>query len=819
MRISLKWMKTLLDIDMSIDELKDRLDLTGTAVETVITIGEALDGVVVGQIVAKESHPDADKLWVTTVDVGSDALLTIVCGAQNFETGDKVPVATVGSTLPNGMEIKKAKLRGVVSMGMNCSAAELGMGSDQSGLLILPPDAPVGVPFAEYKDLTDTVLELEITPNRPDCLSVVGMAREMAAVLGTTFEIPSGFPDETGEPIADSLRVDILDPELCSRYTARLIRNVKIGPSPDWLVERIVALGQRPVNNVVDITNYVMFELGQPLHAFDAATLGRDSEGVSHIIVRRAGAGERLTTLDGQDRPLDPGMLIIADPNGPVGLAGVMGGENTEVSEETVDIILEAASFDQVVTSHTSRSLALISEASMRFERGVDPMGCIAAQNRAAQLMAEYCGGLVAPGLVDVCPEPIQDRSLELRRSRVNRMLGTQLPAQDIETVLRALGLGVEVHDGDDSFSVDIPSFRPDLTREIDLIEEVLRVWGMDRVPSTLPGGRERIGGLDSGQRWRERIAATMRAAGLNETITYAFVDPGDLGRLSWELDDGELLVELLNPMSEEQAVLRRTLAPGLLRAVSYNQRRGVENVHLYELGRVFSTSEGRKLPRERDVVAGLLAGRWHAPTWHDPRSKDKGVDAALRGPQLNFFDGKGIVEILLEDLGISRWSTRSADVPWLQPGRAAEIVVRGQSVGWLGEVHPRVLEQFEAQAPVVMFELQLAALIKAAVAIRPSTDVPRFPAISFDVALVVDEAVTAESVEQSLSKAGGKLLESVRLFDVYRGAGIPEGKKSLAFALSYRAEDRTLTDEEVRPAHDRAIRKVSASLGAELRS
>lgn len=817
MRISLKWMKTLLDIDLPIDELTDKLDLTGTAVESVITIGDALDGVVVGQVVTKERHPDADKLWVTTVDIDAGEPLTIVCGAQNFEAGDKIPVAVVGSTLPNGMEIKKAKLRGVVSMGMNCSASELGMGSDHSGLLILPQDAPVGVPFAEYKDLTDTVLELEITPNRPDCLSVAGMARELAAVLGTTFEMPGGSPPESGEPVADAVRIDIADPDLCSRYTARLIRNVKIGPSPEWLVERIVALGQRPVNNVVDITNYVMFELGQPLHAFDVSKLGRDSDGKAHIVVRRAGVGERLVTLDGQDRTLDPGMLVIADPTGPVGLAGVMGGENTEVSETTVDILLEAASFDQVVTSHTSRSLGLISEASMRFERGVDTEGCIAAQDRAAQLMAQLCEGTVAPGVVDVYPSPAEPRVLELRVARVNTILGTNLTAGDIEGVLAALGLRVEADA--DSIQVEVPSFRPDLVREIDLIEEVLRVWGMDRIASTLPGGRERVGGLDTDQRWRERISATMRAAGLNETITYAFVDPVDLGRLGWELAEGELLVELLNPMSQEQAVLRRTLAPGLLRAVSYNQRRGVDNVHLYELGRVFVTSEGQKLPKERDVVAGVLAGRWYEQAWHDQRCKDTGVDAVLQSPQLNFFDGKGVIEALVDDLGITRYSVRAAELPWLQPGRAAEVIVNGQSVGWLGEVHPRVLEQFEADAPVVLFELQVAALTKAAVAVKPYADVPRFPAVGFDIALLVDEAVTAERIEQSLSKAGGKLLETVRLFDVYRGAGIPEGKKSLAFALYYRAEDRTLSDEEVRPQHDRAIRKVCGSLGAELRS
>lgn len=825
MRVSMKWLKELVEIDLAPAELADKLDMTGTAVEGIETIGADLDGVVVGQILTKERHPDADTLWVTSVDVGGAEPLGIVCGAQNFEAGDKVPVAVVGTTLPNGITIKKAKLRGVVSEGMNCSATELGVGGDASGLLILPADAPVGVPFAQYWGTADTVLELEITPNRPDCLSVAGIAREIGAVTGREAAMPASSPEETGEPVAQSVRVTIEDAELCSRYTARLIRGVKIGPSPEWMVEKLIACGQRPVNNIVDITNYVMFELGQPLHAFDAATIARDGEGRSHIIVRRAREGERLTTLDGQERALTPDMLLITDPSGPIALAGVMGGETTEVSDATVDILLESACFDTVCTSRTSRSLGLISEASMRFERGVDPNGCVAACDRAAQLMAEIAGGTVAPGIVDEYPRPVAPRELTLRVAKLNAILGTSLDSEEVEEILRRLGLAVTPANGaapdGQVLAVSVPTFRPDIEREIDLVEEVVRVWGMERVEPTLPGGRARVGRLTDEQRWRERIGATLRAAGLNETMTYSFSDPGDLEKMRFELPSGEMLVELLNPMSEEQAVMRRTLLPGLLRSVSYNQRRAVDDVHLYEMGTVFVTEAGREQPRESVAVAGVMAGRWSATAWHDPRpGKDaKGdPDASLRAPELNFFDGKGVIEAIMLDLGITKWKLRAEEFAWLQPGRSAEVIVGGQVAGWIGEVHPQVAAAFDAEAPVVAFELAADVLVRSAVAVRPYRDIPRLPAVELDVALVVDEAVTNERVEQAIVSAGGKLLESVRLFDVYRGAGIPEGKKSLAYALTYRAPDRTLTDEDVRPAHEKLLRKVAGAVGAELR-
>ncbi len=806
MRVSLKWLNELVPVRLGVAELVDRLDMTGTAVEAVRTTGQALEGVVVGQILEKERHPEADKLWVTRVDVGIAEPLTIVCGAQNFEAGDKVPVALVGATLPNGMTIKKAKLRGVPSEGMNCSAAELELGSDQSGLMILPADAPVGVAFAEYYGLADTVLELEVTPNRPDCLSMAGVAREVGAILGEPSTVPESHPDETGASAVESVSVSIEDPELCPRYTARLIRNVRTGPSPDWLAEKVIAAGSRPISNIVDITNYVMFELGQPLHAFDADLLAKDASGTIAIGVRCAREGETLVTLDGQERELASGTLLITDPTGPVALAGVMGGESTEVNDATINVLLEAACFQPASISLTSRALGLVSEASMRFERGVDRTACDAAADRAAQLMAELAGGEVAPSVVDAYPLPLEQRSVSLRPERLAAILGAAPPADEVERILTALGCTVDAS-GTSAVLVAVPPFRPDLGREVDLIEEVLRVWGMERVPSTLPGGRGRVGGLTDEQRWREKIGEVLRSAGLNETMTYAFTDPGDLARMGWEPLADERQVELINPMSGEQSLMRRSLLPGLVRSVSYNQRRGNANVHLYELGRVFWTAEGRKQPKERRVVSGVLAGAWHEQAWNEAATP------------LDFFDGKGAIGVVMEDLGIERWRARVGEQPWLQPGRRADVLIGGEVVGWVGEVHPRVLAEFEADAPVTAFELDVRMLARAASEARPYREIPRFPAVTLDLALVVQEDVSAERVEQALTSAGGTFLESARLFDVYRGKGVPSGKKSMAYSLSYRAPDRTLTAEEIEPVHERLVRKVLGAVGGELRT
>ena len=804
MRVSLEWLKELVPIGLPVEKLTERLDMTGTKVEAVLVVGESLDGVVVGQVITKHPHPQADKLWVTTVDIGAPRHLDIVCGASNFEAGDKVAVATVGAILPGGQVIKRAKLRGVVSEGMMASARELATGSDASGLLILPPDAPVGTAFSEYQGMADTVLDLEITPNRPDCLCVAGVAREVGAVLDERSAWPARIPPESGIPASELVTVTIDDPALCPRYTVRVIKGVEIGPSPAWLVRRLAASGARPINNVVDATNYVMFLLGQPLHAFDADTLAVD-DGRIAIGVRAAAAGERLTTLDGRERTLTEDMIVIVDPSGSVALAGVMGGEQTEVSDATVDVVLESACFDPSSVSRTSRGLKLVSEASSRFEKGVDADGCAAAADYAAALIAELAGGTVAPGIVDAYPAPASARTLPLHVERTNRLLGTDMPAGEMAGILSRLGLTVPADD--DELTVTVPTWRPDLEREIDLVEEVVRLHGMENVTSTLPAGRGRVGGLSPEQAVKRTIGAALRAAGLSETIGLSFSDPEDLSRLEWPLE-AERAVELVNPISEEQALMRVTLVDRLLHQVADNQRHGVPDVHFYEIAATFLAAEGRKQPKERWRVAGALAGSWQRPSWAEPAQ------------DLGFFDGKGVVTTLMEALGIERWRVGALDHPTLQSGRAASVLVGGETIGWVGEIAPGVLEAFEASGPVTMFELDVDALVRASLAAERSyREIPRFPGVLRDIALVVDEEVTTERVDQAIRSAGGKLLDSARLFDVYRGAGIDEGRKSLAYALVYRAADRTLTDEEVGAVHERLVRKVAGAVGGALRA
>ena len=858
MQISYKWLNSMVKLPEDIQELSDRFDMTGTGVEGVEKVGAAFSGVVVGHVLTKEKHPDADTLWVTTIDVGQNNLdeagnpapLQIVCGAQNFNAGDKVPVATIGAVLPDGTKIKKGKLRGIVSQGMNCSAVSwvcprITGAADSSrgragwaGLRRLPRKS-------------DYVIDLEITPNRPDCMSMTGMARECGAIFDEDVDYeprtlvgPGEVPGPrqaatTDEDVNDLVTVTIDDADLCPRYTARLIRDVKIGPSPDWLVERLAACGARSINNVVDVTNYVLFGLGQPLHAFDFDKLAKGADGKARIIVRAALVDEPFTTLDGTERVLEPDMTVIADGNAdgnkgtPVALAGVMGGLDSEVTDDTVNILLESATFSPAHTSRTSRNLQLFSESSLRYERGVDGAGCADHSAAAAQLMAEVCGGTVCGGVVDVYPGPTMRPVLVFRPKRFSAFVGADVPRADCVRILERLGCEVRAVDAKDalkgiadhvkakldkdadgfdatSFVVIAPTFRPDLTREIDLYEEVLRLWGMENVEGTLPGGREKIGGRSPEQVRVDQIGAVLRSCGLNETMTYSFGPAEDQDLLGVQTAPNTEAVEIINPMSSEQSVLRRDLLPGLLRSVAYNQSRGVDDIQLYEVGRVFFAAGGRKKPKEVKRVAAVLAGSWNPQGWNDP--------ARL----LDFFDAKGIVENLARELAIPKLTFKelsAADAPWLQPGRAAQVLSGGAVLGWVGEVHPQVCASFDVRPSVAAFELEESALIKAAQMMRAFTDVPVYPAVDMDLALVVEKSLPAKRVEQMISSAGGNLLESVRLFDVYEDEKrLGSDKKSLAFSLTYRSKDRTLTSEEVEKQHARVVEKVTKATGGQLR-
>lgn len=811
MRVSLNWLSEYVELPDDIKALCDKFDLTGTGVEGVERTGDNLAGVVVGHVVACEPHPDSDHMHVTMVDVGGEEPLQIVCGAPNMKLGIKTPVATIGTVMPEGFKIKKSKLRGVASCGMCCSKRELGMGSDHEGIWILPEDATIGMPIADYLGQADTVLDLEITPNRPDCLSMASMARE----VGAMYRVPVTYPakdlvvDESLPSVDDLASVTVEDSARCPRYTARVIKNVKVGPSPEWLAKRVQAAGARSINNIVDVTNYILFLLGQPLHAFDYDKLV-DGSGKANVVVRAAQDGEVLETLDGEKRELTSDMTVIATPDSAVALAGVMGGLDTEVTDGTTTILLESATFERGRTSRTSRNLGLISESSLRYERGVDDNTCDEFSQFAAALMAEVSGGSVCPGVIDVYGQQSKPVDLTLRVKRCQGMLGDEIPAEEMKDILERLGCEVSATDDPDVLSVVAPTFRPDLEREIDLYEEVLRLYGMDRIPATMPGGRGRYGTRSEAQVKTDLINDTMRASGLNETMTYSFVDPADLERLRMPTDGLGIPVELLNPMTTDQSVMRQTIIPGLLRSVAHNQARGVKNIQLYETGTVFFGAEGKKQPREKQRLAAVLAGSWGDPTW------------STKPAAFDFFDGKGVVENLVRELCIPKVrfkALEAEDAPFLQPGRAAQVLAGGAILGWVGEIHPLAVKAFGAEAPVVAFELDLDALIKASKLSRPYVDVPVYPAVTMDQAFVVSEDVTAERMMQVITSAGGKLLDSVHLFDVYRDPiRVGAGKKSMAFSLEYRAADRTLTAEEVDKQHNKLVAKVAKATGAEIR-
>ena len=817
MRVSYDWLKTMIDVPESPKELSDEYIRTGTEVEAIDVVGESFDHVVTAQVLEKTPHPDSDHMYVCKVSVGDKNVdaegnpepLQIVCGAQNFEAGDHIVTAMIGAELPGGIKIKKSKLRGVASFGMNCSARELGIGGDHAGIMILPEDAPVGMPFGEYYGSSDTVLDCEITPNRPDCLSMIGMARETGAIFNRDYhvELPA-IKSETGRATADEISVEIADEGLCDRYVARIVRNVKVGPSPDWMVKRLNSLGIRPHNNIVDITNYVMMLTGQPLHAFDLSTFA-EHNGRRSVVVRAAKQDETFQTLDGEKRVLDAGMGLITDGERPVALAGVMGGMDSEITDASVDVLVESACFNAGRTSHTSRDLSLISDASIRFERQVDETGCVDVANVTCALIEELAGGEVAPGYVDVYPAPKTIDPITLRYQRVLDICGAPIERDFVVRSLTRLGCTVE--EAGEDYLVTPPSFRPDLPREIDLIEEVLRLWGMGRVEATIPAAKNHIGGLTHEQQLTRKVGQILRACGLNETTTFGFAAPGDLEKIHMSADGRGVPVVLMNPLVAEQTEMRRSLLPGLLQSVAYNEAHGTTNVHLYEIGTLFHGRENASLPRETQSVAGVLTGSWTDQTWNNTVDK------------LRFFAGKGIVEELLEQLRVPKVRFRVAEgegYDFLQPGRAAEVLSGGTVLGWVGEIHPEAREAMDIDQIVVAFELDLDKLIKGAHNQENYHEFSPFPAVQHDLAIVVPDEVTCEDLLQRITSAGGKLLESVRLFDVYRDPiRVGVGKKSMAFSLTYRSDDHTLTSDEVERAHGKIVTKLCKATGGEVRS
>ena len=818
MRISYEWLKTMVDVPENPSELVDEFVRTGTEVEAVERVGANLDHVVTAKVISKQPHPDSDHMYVCQVDVGEKNLgadgkpepLQIVCGAQNFNEGDHIVTAMIGAVLPGDFKIKKSKLRGVASMGMNCSERELGLGNDHDGIIILPEDAPVGMDFTDYRGMSDTVIDCEITPNRPDCLSMCGMAVEVSAMLDedTHIELPH-VQAECGPDAHDLVDVAIDDAELCQRYTARVVRNVKIGPSPEWLARRVIAAGSRPINNVVDVTNYVMYLTGQPLHAFDLGKLA-ERDGKRHIVVRAAHEGEKLETLDGVERTLAPDMAVITDDGqAAVALAGVMGGMNSEIDENTTDVLLESATFSSGHVSRTSRDLDLMSEASIRYERQVDGANCANVAEIAAALFEQCCGAEVCPGTVDVYPVVVPAPVIDFRPDRARMLCGADVPDEFMTTRLTRLGCKVEPA-GEGHLTVTAPTNRPDLTREVDLIEEVCRLWGEGDITPTLPAAKNHAGGLTVEQRRVRLIGQTLRACGLSETSTYCFADPNDLVKLGITDEGRGIPVKIINPLVADQSQMRQSMLPGLVRSVAYNLDHGVPNVALYEIGRVFYGHENTSQPDEPSFVAGVMAGKRADDAWNQ------------KFGEYDFFDAKGAVESLLDALRLTKVRFKVAEpeqYPWLQPGRAAEVLSQGEVIGWVGNIHPANLQKVGVDVPVVAFELSVEHLLRLAKKELPYVDVPTLPGVTHDLAIVVDEAVTYEQLVQRITSAGGKLLADVRLFDVYRDrVRVGEGKKSMAFSLTYRAADRTLTSEEVEKAHEKLVNKVLRATGGEVR-
>jgi len=807
-RVSFKWLQEYVDIPVSPSELADKLTAVGLAVEGYEDLGAQVDKVFTGKIIKIDVHPNADKLVICTVDVGGGENLQIVTGATNINENDVVPVAVEGARLAGGLKIKKTKLRGIESRGMLCSGGELGLDPESMpeeqahGIMILSPDTPLGLDAKPLTGLDDVILELELTPNRGDCLSMVGVAREVAAIYNKQLKMPAPDLKSQSESIAGKVKVDIEEPHLCRRYIAKLLTGVKVFPSPDWMQERLRAVGIRPINNVVDVTNYILMELGQPLHAFDYHKL---KEG--HIIVRSARQDEKIVTLDGAERTLSGEMLVITDPTGPVAIAGVMGGLESEVTEETAAVLLESASFDPVSVRRTANALALRSESSLRFEKGVDINGCLRAAERAAQLLQAMGACDVTEGNVDNYSNPVGNKTLSVRPDRVNHVLGTNISAGVCSDILSRLQFSVQ-EGTEGEVLVTVPTFRPDISLEADLIEEVARMYGYDKVPQTLPQGESTRGARTKRQSLIQKVRQILTGCGLYEVITYSFHSRTEFDRLGVPADSPlRNTVALQNPLSEEQAVMRTLMLPGILDVLQRNYSRRNSNGAVFGIGTVFYPRAKEELPAEREKIAAAVMGNT-PKAWGTPSHT------------MDFYHLKGVLEALFRSLNISSYSFEPVSAePGYHPGRTARVCVKGNDIGFLGEIHPQVLENYELPDRVAALELDLETFLEFAANFGRYHKLPKFPGVERDLALVVPQEVAVRDVLRVIKKAGGELLKEVELFDVYQGRQVQEGSKSLAFSLQFQAQDRTLTDKEIDACISAITSRLAKDVNAELRS
>ena len=802
MLVSLKWLKDYIDVETAPEELADRLTMAGLEVDEIRTLSPRFSGVVVAKILSVRPHPNADKLSLCDVTDGAQTY-PIVCGAKNIHPGDIVALAKIGAIIPGGYTIKSTTLRGEKSEGMLCSEAELEIGDDASGIVQLPAGMTPGTPLEEALDLNDTVLDVGVTPNRSDCLSMIGMAREVAALTGKKMKMPDVRILESAQDVSLLSSVTIEDADLCPRYTARLIQNVTIGGTPVWMKTRLEAAGLRAINNVVDVTNFVMLEMGQPLHAFDFRFL---EEG--RIVVRKSKPGEEFISLDEKSRLLPENTLLICDGKKPVAIAGIMGGLNSEVKEDTRTILLESAYFNPASIRRSSRSLGMPTDAAFRFERGIDPEGVVRALDRAAQLIAELSGGEVCRNYLDEYPAKIKAvDNIPLRMDRVRQVIGAGVPAREAVRILKSIGMALR-REGKGAYRVTPPSFRVDIEREIDLIEEIARLYGYHLVPSTLPSVSVSETETIPRLALEERVRRLLTGSGYSEIINYSFSSPDSAEALGLSPEDERhRFVVIKNPLTEDQSIMRTTLVYGLLETLKKNLRNASFNLKLFEIGRTFFKRHDGELPEERNILAALAAGKVSDDLWGSKVSVD-------------FYDLKGSLENIFQDLKMDSCRCRTeTPEPFLHPGQSCGVYMGDVRIGFLGKAHPEVLKKMDIKSDAYLFEINLDLLGEQTGRRIRYRELSKFPAVQRDVAFVLPESMESEKMLEIVLSQHEDLLENVSIFDIYTGKGLEERTKSLGLRFSYRALDRTLTDAEINSIHNRIVQNTVQQTGAKIRA
>ena len=810
MQVSIKWLKDYIDFTETPEQLADKLTMAGIPVENVVDPGEGLEKVVTGRIEKLEPHQNSDHLQICTMNVGLAENIIIVTGAQNVAEGQVVPVAMVGAHLPNGMKISKGKLRGVASNGMLCSAQELKLDLEKlpeeqkTGIFILPSDTPVGIPAKDVLGLNDVVLEFELTANRADCFSVFGLVREIAAITGNKPHFPEiKVNEDDNTKLNDIFSVEIADPDLCSRFSTRMLKNVKIGPSPEWMQQRLEGAGIRSINNVVDVTNFVMIELGHPMHAYDY-----DKITGKKLIARRAIEGEELHTLDDTSRKAKGEMLVIADSEKAAGLAGIMGGFETEITDTTTTVVLESADFYGPCIRRTARACGLSSEASGRFERGVDSETTIKALDRAAQLLQEMGACTVCEGIVDVYPNPKQANYVTFTPEQINNHLGTNIAKDVMLNIITSVGFDV-TKDENDEITVKVPSWRNDVTCMADISEEIARLHGFDKIKSTLPNGVSMQGTQSAKQTFIDKVKASLSSQGLYETISFALTNEETFNKLNIPQDSPlRKAVPIMNPLSDEYPLVRTTLLSSIFDNLARNLARKNDDVALFEVGSVFfpKALPVTELPDEVVKIAGAITGRRNAQGWNQAND------------MVDFYDAKGIIEELFANLRVTRYTVEAGTHYAMHPGKTALFKKGRDVIATVGEVHPAVLSAYGITKPVYIFELDATIVMKYMAKDLKYKALPKYPATSRDLAMLVDVDVNAADIEKAMTKAAGQNLTQITLFDVYTGKQVEEGKKSLAFSLTFQSNDKTLTDAEIDPAIEKIVAKLQKDFNANLR-